>query len=145
MINVGSDIQRFLDAQASVYNTVLDELNHGRKRTHWMWFIFPQVAGLGESDISKYYSIKSLEHASHYVAHPILGSRLLTCTQLVNRLQNRSATAIFGSVDALKLRSSMTLFSVVLPKEGQFREALDIFFAGTPDEVTLRIAERWRR
>ena len=142
---VGFDLQRFLDAQASVYDNVLNELRGGRKRTHWMWFMFPQVAGLGESETSRYYSIRSLQHATEYAQHPVLGRRLLECTSLVNKLEGRSAADIFGQTDTMKFGSSMTLFDVTFPESCEFRKALDLFFDGAPDDATLRIVNRWRQ
>lgn len=144
-MEVEADLQRFLDAQAPVYSSVVEELSSGRKRTHWMWFIFPQADGLGESDRAIYYSIRSLEHAIRYGEHPVLGSRLMECTKLVNKLKGRSAVSIFGETDAMKFRSSMTLFSIAYPGAGPYRKALDRFYDGAPDGKSLRIVQGWRR
>src|SRR6201996_8486462 len=105
------DLKRFVDAQAPVYRTVVDELRGGRKRSHWMWFVFPQLRGLGSSPTAVRYGIASLQEARAYLAHDLLGPRLRECTRLVNEVQNRSIAQIFGSPDDLKLFSSMTLFA----------------------------------
>lgn len=116
------NLDRFLDAQARVYDEVLSELRDGRKRTHWMWFIFPQMAGLGRSETSRFYAIGSRAEAEAYLAHPVLGARLRECTELVNAIEGRSANAIFGSPDDLKFCSCMTLFAPI--EGGVFDEAL---------------------
>ena len=131
------NLQRFIEAQNPVYQRVLSELREGRKRTHWMWFIFPQIRGLGQSEISQRFSIGSLYEAEAYFQHPILGSRLKECTELVNAVQGRSIEDIFGYPDHLKFRSSMTLFAHAAPGEKIFNEAIDKYFAGAPDEFTL--------
>jgi uncharacterized protein (DUF1810 family) len=131
------NLQRFIQAQEPVYKRVVSELREGRKRTHWMWFIFPQIRGLGQSEISQRFSIGSLYEAEAYSAHPILGPRLKECTQLVNAIQGRSIEDIFGYPDHLKFRSSMTLFAQAAPGERVFNEALDKYFAGAPDDFTL--------
>ena len=134
------DPQRFLDAQAPVYATVLEELADGNKQTHWMWFIFPQIASLGSSETSKNFALPSLEAAKAYAAHPILGARLRECTSKIFIHADREPTTIFGDVDALKFRSSMTLFDVAAPEdETLFDVALAIFFGGGRDQETLRI------
>ena len=133
----GHDLQRFVDAQAPVYAAVLAELRAGAKRSHWMWFVFPQIAGLGHSSTARHYAIASLEEAQAYLAHPVLGERLLTCTVLINQVQGRSAHAIFGSPDDMKFRSSMTLFARAAPSVPAFSEALGRYFAGEPDPLTL--------
>jgi len=136
------NLQRFVEAQNPVYKRVLAELSEGRKRTHWMWFIFPQIRGLGQSDISQRFAIASLYEAEAYLAHPILGSHLRECTELVNAVEGRSIEAIFGYPDHLKFRSSMTLFAQAAPGEKIFNEALDKYFAGAPDDFTLsRLAQ----
>ena len=131
------NLQRFVEAQNPVYQRVLSELREGRKRTHWMWFIFPQIRGLGHSEISRRFSIGSLYEAEAYFKHPILGPRLKECTELVNAIQSRSIGDIFGYPDHLKFRSSMTLFAQAGPGEKIFNEALDKYFAGSPDEFTV--------
>jgi uncharacterized protein (DUF1810 family) len=134
-------LQRFLDAQAHVYTQVLAELHDGRKRTHWMWFIFPQIAGLGSSDMARHFAISGRAEALAYLAHPTLGPRLRECTELVNqvpnRTPNRTIADIFGYPDDLKFRSSITLFAGVAPGEAVFRTALDQYFAGESDPATL--------
>ena len=136
----GEGLERFVEAQAPVYAAALRELREGRKRTHWMWFIFPQLRGLGASATSRRYGIASLEEAAGFLAHPLLGTRLRECTEAVNALRDRSAEAIFGPVDALKLRSSMTLFD--LAGGGPwFRRCLDAYFGGTPDRRTIELLE----
>lgn len=114
------------------------ELRSGRKRTHWMWFIFPQVAGLGTSQTSQYYAIKSGKEAEAYLAHPILGPRLRECTAIVNGIKGRSATEIFGSPDNKKFRSSMTLFDIVADDPEPFGRALERYYDKDPDEKTVR-------
>lgn len=129
---------RFVAAQAPVYPSALDELRAGCKQGHWMWFIFPQVQGLGRSPMAELFSLPSLEHARQYLAHPILGPRLAECTRAVNALEGWSLEAIFGSPDHLKFRSSMTLFALAeSPKAGLYREAVDRMCAGVMDERTL--------
>ena len=136
------NLQRFVEVQAPVYQRVLSELREGHKRTHWMWFIFPQIRGLGQSEIAQRFSIGSLYEAEAYFEHPILGPRLRECTELVNAIQSRAIEDIFGYPDHLKFRSSMTLFAQAAPGEKIFNEALDKFFAGSPDEFTLsRLAQ----
>jgi uncharacterized protein (DUF1810 family) len=130
------DLERFVVAQDGVYAAVLDELRHGRKTGHWMWFIFPQLAGLGHSPMSQHYAIGSLDEARAYFAHPVLGARLRECIGLVLANEGRSAEAIFGSVDAMKLRSSMTLFHRAVPEEDRFAAVLDRYFDGVADDRT---------
>lgn len=131
------DLQRFLDAQADVIDRVLDELRAGRKRSHWMRFIFPQIAGLGHSVTAQVYAIRSLDEAQAYADHPVLGPRLVDCSQLVLAAATDDPAAIFGAVDALKFRSSMTLFQAAKPEEPAFAAALARFYAGEPDPRTL--------
>ena len=130
------NLQRFVQAQDPVYPEVVKELQNGRKETHWMWFVFPQIQGLGKSGMAIHYSISSRAEAEAYLEHPVLGSRLAECTQLVNAVENRTIEQIFGSIDAMKFRSSMTLFSLVAPKSAPFREALEKYFAGQADPLT---------
>ncbi len=131
------NLQRFVDAQAGVYSQVVRELEHGEKQSHWMWFVFPQIAGLGFSPTSVLYAISSLGEAKAYCAHPILGPRLEECAGLVLRTEGRTARQIFGSVDEAKFRSSMTLFAKAAPERETFDACLQKYFAGAPDEATL--------
>ena len=131
-------LQRFVDAQASVYAQVCSELRDGRKRTHWMWFIFPQIKGLGHSEMATRFAITSLDEAHAYLEHPILGPRLGECTRLVNQVEGRSIEQIFGYPDDLKFHSSMTLFARAAPDDEQvFDEALRKYFGGELDPATL--------
>jgi uncharacterized protein (DUF1810 family) len=132
------DLQRFVDAQARVYPGVVDELRTGRKRSHWIWFVFPQIAGLGSSSTAAHYGISSLDEARAYLRHDVLGPRLRECTQLVNAIQDRSIGAIFGSPDDMKLRSSMTLFARATHDNGDFVELLARYYAGEEDPLTLQ-------
>ncbi|MGE8128145.1 DUF1810 domain-containing protein [Methylobacterium sp. NPDC080182] len=131
------DLGRFVAAQEGVYGRVLAELQAGDKRSHWMWFVFPQIAGLGASPMAQRYAIGSLAEAQAYAAHPVLGGRLRACTAAVNAVAGRSAHAIFGSPDDLKFRSSMTLFARAVPEEPIFADALARYFDGAPDPRTL--------
>jgi uncharacterized protein (DUF1810 family) len=131
------DLQRFVDAQARVYPSVLDELRAGRKRSHWIWFIFPQVAGLGSSPTAARYAISSLDEARSYLRHDVLGPRLHECTRLVNAVQGRSIGQIFGSPDDLKVRSSMTLFVRATQNNSEFVELLARYYDGEEDQLTL--------
>jgi uncharacterized protein (DUF1810 family) len=132
-------LERFVTAQdaAGTYERAVDELRAGAKRGHWMWFVFPQVAGLGFSAMSQRYAIASLAEARAYLAHPVLGPRLVGCVRILAATQGRSAAAIFGGIDAMKLRSSMTLFMTAAPEEPVFRELLEKYFSGQPDDATL--------
>lgn len=133
------NLQRFIDAQENVFATMLAELRAGSKQTHWMWFIFPQLDGLGRSATARYYAISSLDEARAFLAHPLLGPRLRKSVDgLLGWSGRRSAEQIFGSIDSLKLRSSLTLFDRIEPK-GTFDAALEAFFAGRPDERTLAL------
>ncbi|SEN66628.1 Uncharacterized protein, DUF1810 family [Methylobacterium sp. UNC300MFChir4.1] len=131
------DLGRFVAAQEGVYGRALAELQAGDKRSHWMWFIFPQIAGLGASPMAQRYAIGSLAEAQAYAAHPVLGARLRACTAAVNAVAGRSAHAIFGSPDDLKFRSSVTLFARAVPEEPVFADALARYFDGVPDPRTL--------
>ena len=131
------DLQRFVDAQERVYSGVLDELRAGRKRSHWIWFIFPQIAGLGSSPTAARYAISSLAEARAYLHHELLGPRLHECAQLVNAVQGRSISDIFGSPDDLKVRSSMTLFAHATEDNGDFVELLERYYGGKEDPLTL--------
>jgi uncharacterized protein (DUF1810 family) len=132
------DLQRFVAAQdtAGTYDQAVSELRRGLKTSHWMWFVFPQIAGLGQSSTSRMYAISSLAEARAYLAHPILGPRLQHCAELVCNVQDRSAEQIFGGIDAQKLRSSMTLFLHADPTAHAFRQVLDQYFGGIPDAAT---------
>lgn len=131
-------LDRFVQAQEPLIGDVMDELRRGRKASHWMWFVFPQIQGLGGSWMSERYAISSREEAEAYLAHPVLGPRLEECTRLVNRIAGRTASEIFGGIDALKFRSSMTLFNAVAPPGSVFAEALNKYYGGEPDSATLR-------
>lgn len=135
------DLERFVTAQQPHLADVQAELAAGRKRTHWMWFVFPQLRGLGRSEIARHYGLRSGAEAQAYLAHPVLGPRLRDAVDLVLRVQGRSAHEIFGSPDDLKLRSSLTLFREVDTPDGVFARALDQFFDGKPDEMTLRLLD----
>lgn len=134
---MAADLDRFVAAQDPVIAQVRAELKAGRKTTHWMWFVFPQLAGLGRSQTAQFYALSSLDEARAYHAHPVLGDRLVECTELVNRIVGRSAHEIFGSPDDLKFHSSMTLFSIAAAEGGVFKTALDRYFAGSRDGATL--------
>lgn len=131
------DLARFVAAQEPVYAQVTAELAAGRKKSHWMWFVFPQFQGLGASAMAQRYAICSLEETAAYLAHPILGPRLKECVGLVNAVDARSAREIFGHPDDLKFRSSMTLFAATAPQEPLFMQALQKYFAGAADPLTL--------
>jgi uncharacterized protein (DUF1810 family) len=130
------DLQRFVDAQAQTYGQALAELRTGEKRTHWMWFVFPQVAGLGRSGMAQRFSISGLPEARAYLSHPTLGRRLVESARALTALDTADADRVFGPVDAQKLRSSMTLFAHAAPDEPVFREVLDHYFDGTEDDAT---------
>ncbi len=138
------ELARFLEAQddAGTYERAVAELRAGRKRSHWMWFVFPQLAGLGQSAMSRRYAIASLQEARAYVEHTVLGLRLLECTSIVASLAGASAQDVFGSIDAIKLRSSMTLFAHVAHEQTPFRIVLVRFFDGAGDVVTERLLDR---
>jgi uncharacterized protein (DUF1810 family) len=130
-------LQRFVDAQHSCFAQVHSELAAGKKRTHWMWFVFPQIQGLGSSSMAQRFSISGLEEAKAYLAHPVLGSRLRECTALVNALADRTVDDIFGYPDDLKFHSSVTLFARAANGPSVFAEALTKYFNGAPDQATL--------
>src|SRR4051794_32143535 len=131
------DLRRFVLAQEGVYDTAVRELRAGRKLSHWMWFVFPQIAGLGHSAMSQKYAIGSLAEAEAYVAHPVLGPRLLECARILTALTGTSARGIFGAVDAQKLRSSMTLFARAAPEQRVFADVLAQYFDSAEDPATL--------
>ncbi|HTP21586.1 MAG TPA: DUF1810 domain-containing protein [Solirubrobacteraceae bacterium] len=140
------ELERFVSAQnrAGTFETAVAELRAGRKRSHWMWFVFPQIAGLGHSPMSQRYAIASLDEARAYLAHPVLGPRLIECATIVNALEGLRAEDIFGGIDALKLRSSMTLFAYADSANPIFGQVLEAYFGGIPDGATERLlgAER---
>jgi uncharacterized protein (DUF1810 family) len=131
------DLERFVEAQADCYEQVTRELRAGLKTSHWMWFIFPQIAGLGRSEMARRYAISSLAEAAAYLEHPVLGKRLRDCTQLVNAVEGRSIDQILGYPDNLKFRSSMTLFAKAGADDRVFRDALAKYFGGEEDRLTL--------
>jgi uncharacterized protein (DUF1810 family) len=134
-------LERFVEAQAGVYETALAELTGGRKESHWMWFVFPQLAGLGRSQNAIFYAIADAAEARAYLAHPLLGGRLITCCDALLLHQDRSAEAIMGVVDAMKLRSSMTLFERVADEPAPFAAVLGAFFGGVRDPATSRLLD----
>ena len=131
--------QHFVEAQNSVISAVLDELQAGRKQTHWMWFVFPQHVGLGRSGMARRFGLDSLEDAGEYLADPILGGRLVVCTEAVLVHRTKLAREIFGSTDAMKFRSCMTLFAIAAPHQSIFQRALDEFFVSERDPLTLAL------
>lgn len=135
------DLERFIESQdqGGTYEVALGELRTGRKRSHWMWFVFPQIAGLGQSPISRRFAISSLDEARAYLAHPVLGPRLIESAQALTELATESPEEVFGTIDALKLRSSMTLFAHADPNEPVFGQVLAQFFGGAADESTVRL------
>jgi uncharacterized protein (DUF1810 family) len=136
------DLARFVDAQRGSYDRALAEIMSGKKRSHWMWYVFPQIAGLGVSATSHKYAIESLAEADAYLRHEILGPRLVACAEAALAVDGRSALQIFGSPDDAKLRSSATLFAQVSPGGSVFHRLLDKYFGGELDEATLRILAR---
>ncbi len=133
------NLNRFVQAQEDDYEQALTEIRSGAKRTHWIWYIFPQLDGLGVSPTAKYYGIKSIEEAKAYLAHPLLGPRLLECAEAVLKVEGRSAREIFGSPDDLKLRSCATLFASVLPQGSVFERLLKQYYGGERDAKTLQL------
>lgn len=140
-MRAADDLERFVEAQDPVYASVCAELRSGRKSTHWMWFVFPQLRGLGRSDASRYYGLGSRAEAAAYLAHPLLGARLRETTRLALAADTESATELFGSPDDLKFRSSMTLFAEVARGEPLFREALEKYFGGVADARTRQLLD----
>ena len=134
-------LERFVAAQnqGGTYDAAVAELRAGRKRSHWMWFVFPQIAGLGQSPTSRTYAITSLEEARAYLAHDVLGPRLIECARILCRLDGRTAKDVFGGIDAIKLRSSMTLFAYADSANPIFAQVLEAYFGGVPDEATERL------
>lgn len=137
-----TDLQRFLDAQATDYAQALAEIKNGRKRSHWMWYIFPQIQGLGFSSTSRHYAIRDLAEATAYLQHPVLGKRLAEISSALLGLASRDASRVFGSPDDLKLKSSMTLFAAVPGADGVFEQVLAKFFGGVRDGQTLQLLGR---
>ncbi len=134
-------LRRFVLAQDQVFPAVLGELRAGRKRTHWMWFVFPQLAGLGHSQTARHFALATATEARAYLAHPVLGPRLTACTGLVLQLEGHSADAVFGAIDSMKFRSSMTLFAAIAPQETCFAAALRTYFHAEPDARTLALLD----
>ena len=133
------DLERFVAAQQDIYRTALAELRAGRKRSHWMWFVFPQLAGLGHSPTARYYAIAGLEEARRYLEHPVLGARLRECTAAMLALEGQSAHEVLGYPDDLKFRSCMTLFAQVAEPDSAFERALERYFDGEADQLTLQL------
>jgi uncharacterized protein (DUF1810 family) len=131
------NLDRFVEAQAPVYRRVIAELEAGRKSSHWMWFIFPQIAGLGHSATARKFAIASADEAAAYLAHPLLGPRLRECSALVAAIEGKQAEDIFDPPDNLKFHSSMTLFAEIAPDEAVFHDCLNKYFDGVPDQATL--------
>ena len=138
----GFDLNRFVTAQADCYHQALAELRAGRKRSHWMWFIFPQHIALGRSATARFYGIASAGEARAYLDHPLLAARLRECCAALLRHDGESADAILGDIDAVKLRSSMTLFEAVAADPAPFGDVIDLFYAGERDDATLRLLRR---
>jgi uncharacterized protein (DUF1810 family) len=134
-----SNLTRFLDAQASSYEQALSEIKSGRKRSHWMWFIFPQLQGLGYSETARFYAIKDLQEAELYLQHPVLGPRLVAISKAMLALEGKTANQILGNPDDLKLKSSMTLFAAIPGADPVFKAVLDKYYNGEEDEKTLRL------
>jgi uncharacterized protein (DUF1810 family) len=135
------DLERFVDAQGTAYATALDELRAGRKRSHWIWFVFPQLRGLGRSEAAWTYGLSGLDEARAYLAHPLLGARLREAVAAMLAHRDARADAILGEVDAMKFRSCLTLFALAAPGEAVFAATLSAFFAGAPDASTMALLE----
>lgn len=138
-MNANHDLSRFVSAQEGRYEMAYAELANGRKRSHWMWYIFPQLSGLGFSPMARRYALSGLEEAKAFLAHPLLGTRLVHISALLLSLETNKPTEIFGFPDDIKLRSSMTLFALARPEEPVFQQVLDRFFGGDKDPLTLRL------
>ncbi len=138
-MNANHDLSRFVSAQEGRYEMAYAELANGRKRSHWMWYIFPQLSGLGSSPMARRYALSGLEEAKAFLAHPLLGTRLVNISALLLSLETNNPTEIFGFPDDIKLRSSMTLFALARPEEPVFQQVLDRFFGGDKDPLTLRL------
>ena len=139
MVYLDTDLMRFLDAQNKLYLTALSEIKKGKKQTHWMWFIFPQIKGLGTSSIANYYAINDLKEAGEFLQHPVLAKHLIEISKLLLTFKRKSIESILGDLDARKLRSSMSLFSQVENADPVFKEVLDTFFSGQLDSQTLSL------
>lgn len=137
------NLERFVTAQKGIYFTALQELQRGRKDSHWMWFIFPQVKGLGRSAASEYYGISGLDEATAYMEHPVLGPRLTECAWALLQHKDKTASEIMGHIDAMKLRSSMTLFREAAPENPLFDAVLNAFYNGEPDHRTQMLLRRY--
>lgn len=133
------NLDRFLEAQENSFARAYEEVKNGKKNSHWMWYIFPQIAGLGHSDMARLYAIRDISEAGLYLAHPVLGDRLIRITALLTRIRNKTAHEIFGSPDDLKLKSSMTLFSSLEDADPVFQQVLNQYFGGEKDAKTLAI------
>lgn len=144
-MEIDNTLKHFLTAQQPIYPQVLKELRNGKKTTHWMWFIFPQIEGLGFSPTSIKYSIKSIEEAKEYISHPILGKRLLECSNTILKIENKTTDEIFGYPDNAKLRSSMTLFNFISPEHKEFADVLKKYFGGKEDEQTISILQKMKK
>jgi uncharacterized protein (DUF1810 family) len=131
------NLERFVEAQAPVYSSVVKELKAGRKASHWMWFIFPQIAGLGRSEMAQKFAIASADEAAEYLAHPLLGARLRECSALALAIDDKAVDEIFAPPDDLKFHSSMTLFAEIAPDEAVFQDCINKFFDGEPDQATV--------
>jgi len=140
-VNDPHNLRRFVEAQEGIYSSVVRELERGHKNGHWIWYIFPQISGLGRSETSRRYAISSLEEARAYLEHPTLGPRLRECTQRVMDIEGRTAEEIFGQTDAMKLRSCMTLFSQATQDNEVFVDALAKYFGGSVDPLTMQALE----
>ena len=136
-----NDLKRFLDAQENDFERALSEIKRGRKQSHWMWYIFPQIAGLGSSETSKFYAVKTKAEAELYLAHPVLGARLVEISEALLEIEGKTANQIFGSPDDVKLKSSMTLFGVLENTNPVFRKVLDKYFNGAKDGRTLELID----
>jgi uncharacterized protein (DUF1810 family) len=141
---MAESLERFVTAQEGVYDRAVEEIRCGRKRTHWIWFIFPQLSGLGKSDAAQHYGIRDLAEAKEYLAHRTLGPRLQECVLAALGVQDPSASSLFGELDAMKFRSSMTLFARATDQNSLFKEALARFFGGQEDCVTVQMLEGQR-
>jgi uncharacterized protein (DUF1810 family) len=141
-MNSDQALTRFLQAQEGSYRTALDEIKQGRRRSHWMWYIFPQIAGLGFSETARFYAIKNRQEAKAYLEHSVLGPRLIEISEELLRVEGKTANQIFGTPDDLKLRSSMTLFLEVAQSDSVFQAVLDKYFNGQPDQRTLNLLQK---
>ena len=140
-MNLDDGIERFVEAQQNVYNQALNEINNGKKQSHWMWFVFPQIRGLGFTDFNVYYGIKDLKEAQQYLSDPILGERLIEISQAVLSQEGKTALEIFGNPDQRKLKSSMTLFSQIQNTSPVFQKVLEKYYQGSLDEKTMAILQ----